>query len=181
MSHFEGKLKSLYFENTDTNTDMDMNTDTDMNTDRHRVFLGIQSEYGKIRTRKTPNTDTFHAVSSNHGSTETLKSLSEFKNTIELWEPVRCPCRICKTYIPQIGSVYWCNFYILFLSFIAWSIRSLLGFLAGRFSVSKQFSQIFGKFNCDSLETVPLRESSLWGIRWGFWSDFYLVILSGIG
>ena len=22
----------------------------------------IQSEYGKIRTRKTPNTDTFHAV-----------------------------------------------------------------------------------------------------------------------
>ena len=26
------------------------------------VSLHIQSEYGKIRTRKTPNTDTFHAL-----------------------------------------------------------------------------------------------------------------------
>ena len=26
------------------------------------VSLRIQSEYGKVRTRKTPNTDTFHAV-----------------------------------------------------------------------------------------------------------------------
>ena len=33
-----------------------------MNTERYGVSLGIQSECGKIRTRKTPNTDTFHAV-----------------------------------------------------------------------------------------------------------------------
>ena len=33
-----------------------------MNTERHGLFLRIQSKYGKIRTRKTQNTDTFHAV-----------------------------------------------------------------------------------------------------------------------
>ena len=33
-----------------------------LNTERYSVFLPIQSECGKIRTRKTPNTDTFHKV-----------------------------------------------------------------------------------------------------------------------
>ena len=33
-----------------------------LNTERYSVFLCIQSECGKMRTRKTPNTDTFHAV-----------------------------------------------------------------------------------------------------------------------
>ena len=33
-----------------------------LNTERYGVSLRIQSECGKIRTRITPNTDTFHAV-----------------------------------------------------------------------------------------------------------------------
>ena len=33
-----------------------------MNTERYGLSLPIQSECGKIRTRKTRNTDTFHAV-----------------------------------------------------------------------------------------------------------------------
>ena len=33
-----------------------------LNTKKYRVSLRIQSECGKIRTRKTTNTDTFHAV-----------------------------------------------------------------------------------------------------------------------
>ena len=33
-----------------------------LNTERCSVSLRIQSEYGKMRTRITPNTDTFHAV-----------------------------------------------------------------------------------------------------------------------
>ena len=33
-----------------------------LNTERYGVSLRIQSEYGKARTRITPNTDTFHAV-----------------------------------------------------------------------------------------------------------------------
>ena len=33
-----------------------------LNTERYSVSLCIQSEYGKIRIRKTPNTDTFHAL-----------------------------------------------------------------------------------------------------------------------
>ena len=35
---------------------------TEYYTERYGVSLCIQSEYGKIRTRKTPNRDTFHAV-----------------------------------------------------------------------------------------------------------------------
>ena len=33
-----------------------------LNTESYSVSLRIQSEYGKMRTRKTPNTDNFHAV-----------------------------------------------------------------------------------------------------------------------
>ena len=33
-----------------------------LNTERYSVSLRIQSECGKIRTRITPNTDTFHVV-----------------------------------------------------------------------------------------------------------------------
>ena len=33
-----------------------------LNTERYRVSLRIQSEFTKIRSRITPNTDTFHAV-----------------------------------------------------------------------------------------------------------------------
>ena len=33
-----------------------------LNTERYRVSLRIQSECRKMRTRATPNTDTFHAV-----------------------------------------------------------------------------------------------------------------------
>ena len=33
-----------------------------LNTERYSVSLRIQSECGKIRTRITPNTETFHAV-----------------------------------------------------------------------------------------------------------------------
>ena len=33
-----------------------------LNTENYRENLRIQSIYGKIRTRKTPNTDTFHAL-----------------------------------------------------------------------------------------------------------------------
>ena len=33
-----------------------------LNTERYGVSLCIQSKCGKVRTRKTPNTNTFHAV-----------------------------------------------------------------------------------------------------------------------
>ena len=42
-----------------------------LNTERYRVSLRIQCEYGKMRTRITPNTGTFHAaVLVNKGATE---------------------------------------------------------------------------------------------------------------
>ena len=39
-----------------------------LNTEIYRVSPRIQSEGGKIRTRKTPTTDTFHAVLLKHDS-----------------------------------------------------------------------------------------------------------------
>ena len=33
-----------------------------LKTERYRVFFRIQSKYGKMRARITPNTDTFYAV-----------------------------------------------------------------------------------------------------------------------
>ena len=32
-------------------------------------------------------------------------SLSKFTKQIRKWKPVNCPCRICKTYIPNLGFV----------------------------------------------------------------------------
>ena len=34
----------------------------ELNTDRYSVYLRVQSEYEKIRTRKIPNTNPFHVV-----------------------------------------------------------------------------------------------------------------------
>ena len=31
--------------------------------------------------------------------------LNDFKNKIKLWRPQGCPCRLCKTYISEIGFV----------------------------------------------------------------------------
>ena len=55
-----------------------------LNTERYAISLRIQSECGKIRTRITPNTNTFHAVKSlslvcklKTRSKSTLRKLSE--------------------------------------------------------------------------------------------------------
>ena len=33
-------------------------------------------------------------------------SLSEFKKLIKSWKPEACPCRLCQTYIAQVGFIY---------------------------------------------------------------------------
>ena len=33
------------------------------------------------------------------------KTLNEFKTKIKSWHPVDCPCRLCKTYIAQLGLI----------------------------------------------------------------------------
>ena len=50
-----------------------------LNTERYRESLRIQSECGKIRTRKTPNTDTFYAVLNYR-----VNSPSSFKKYLEM-------------------------------------------------------------------------------------------------
>ena len=48
--------------------------------ERYSVFLRIRSEYGKMLTRKTPNTDTFYAVLVSKTRTKSL--LENFKNVM---------------------------------------------------------------------------------------------------
>ena len=60
-----------------------------LNTRRYSVSLRIQSECGTIRTRKTPNTDTFHAVVFFHKKILKELSLNSFFHLIneDLWNP----------------------------------------------------------------------------------------------
>ena len=46
-----------------------------LNTERYSVSLRIQSKCGKMRTRITPNTDTFHAVNNRRYSEKVLKQV----------------------------------------------------------------------------------------------------------
>ena len=34
-----------------------------------------------------------------------LESVASFKNAIKIWKPTNCPCRLCRTYIFQVGFV----------------------------------------------------------------------------
>ena len=33
------------------------------------------------------------------------KTLSEFKNKVKTWKPLGCTCRLCKTFIPELGFI----------------------------------------------------------------------------
>ena len=37
---------------------------------------------------------------------KSITSLYTFKNQIKKWIPIKCPCRLCKTYVPNLG---YCN------------------------------------------------------------------------
>ena len=39
------------------------------------------------------------------GEIKKVKSLAEFKRNIKQWKPVKCPCRICKTYVAGVGFI----------------------------------------------------------------------------
>ena len=38
-------------------------------------------------------------------SLKKCKTLNEFKTKIKSWYPAHCPCRLCKTYIAQLGFI----------------------------------------------------------------------------
>ena len=33
------------------------------------------------------------------------ENLNSFKTQIKKWTPLNCPCRLCRTYLPQIGFI----------------------------------------------------------------------------
>ena len=84
-----------------------------------KVFLDSTNPYN---LRNAPEFNTVN-VQTVHNGTETIsfrgpkiwslvphdiknsKSLSEFKNKIKYWKPDGCMCRLCKTYIQNIGFI----------------------------------------------------------------------------
>ena len=62
---------------------------------------------------------------------QALGSLPEFKNATKFWKPVRCPCTICKTYIPPNGFVYWMQFYTFVLIIYCVEYGNFAWFLVG--------------------------------------------------
>ena len=62
-----------------------------LNTERYGVSLRIKSECGKIRTRKTPNTDNFYAVIAN-----LLAMLQTHKDDKIRWILYTCASFLCK-------------------------------------------------------------------------------------
>ena len=35
-----------------------------------------------------------------------IENLSIFKNKVKKWKPGNCPCRLCKTYINNVGFIW---------------------------------------------------------------------------
>ena len=53
---------------------------------------------------------------------EDLTSLNAFKKGIKKWQPKKCPCRLCKQYVSNLGSFQILqklvfNFYVIFNAF----------------------------------------------------------------
>ena len=38
-----------------------------------------------------------------------VNSLNNFKNSIRKWKPIDCPCRLCKTYVADVGFLNICQ------------------------------------------------------------------------
>ena len=55
------------------------------NTERWELFLSIQFKCEKMRTRKTPNTDTFHAVTRSKITTKMRVQMNEMWNLFKIY------------------------------------------------------------------------------------------------
>ena len=84
-----------------------------------KIFPGITNSFN-LRSKNTIKTYNVHSV---HNGTETIsfrgpklwanlptciknsKSLTEFKRQIKMWKPKGCSCRLCKSYIANVGFI----------------------------------------------------------------------------
>ena len=44
-------------------------------------------------------------LATNYGTLFQMNTLADFKAKIKTWVPENCPCRLCKTYIHQMGFI----------------------------------------------------------------------------
>ena len=61
-----------------------------LNTERYGVSLRIQSKSGKMQTRITPNTDTFHAVLIKPLEKASIALFQSFNNNLLKSKPCKC-------------------------------------------------------------------------------------------
>ena len=58
-----------------------------------------------------------------------VKTLSIFKNKIKAWTTDKCPCRLCKNYIGQVGFISSCSNYFYrndIILFDSWSLKNYI-------------------------------------------------------
>ena len=82
-----------------------------LNTDGYGVSLHIQFKWGKIRTGKTPNTDTFHALKSMHIDSVNLQNIFN--------------CSSYKVYIKKLIDQFTKNLDVIWqisIAFINWNV-----------------------------------------------------------
>ena len=68
------------------------------------IWERIIAKYGKYGSETVSNlgAKVWYILLENIKKAE---SLQEFKNKIKYWTPLNCPCKLCKTYIANVGYV----------------------------------------------------------------------------
>ena len=62
------------------------------------VFSGFYKFFHDMKEGKLDKTTQFWA-----SYIDFMHLYHDFKNKIKQWMPLQCPCRLCLTYLPQIG------------------------------------------------------------------------------
>ena len=68
-------------------------------------FVRILVEYSKNLTKIDTKLDFYDSDLCKFGTLKELDDVSSFKTQIKKWQSENCPCRLCKTYIPQVGFI----------------------------------------------------------------------------
>jgi len=75
----------------------------------HNLRSGVSLKYPSVKTVRF-GTETISSLAPKiwnivPDELKSLPSLVQFQDKIKKWIPVKCPCRLCKLYIGQVGFI----------------------------------------------------------------------------
>ena len=65
-------------------------------------FSFVEIDNAEIKKKEIQNLNAKKAIPLPQ-ELQQAKSLSSFKEGIKNWKPVKCPCKLCKTFVPDLG------------------------------------------------------------------------------